>query len=60
MVERTFLKEQAKKKEEQQKVIKERRGLGERGHFGVASGDVQIDPNKLARSAPGNLSQNCY
>ena len=31
-------------------VIKERRGLGERGkrdHFGVASGDVEIDQDKL-------------
>ena len=52
MLERTFLKEQVKKREEHQKKEhhrpREERVGGEREyHFGIASGDVEIDQDKL-------------
>jgi hypothetical protein len=38
MLERTFLKEQVKKREEHHRPRE-----GKRDHFGIASGDVEID-----------------
>jgi thiamine phosphate synthase YjbQ (UPF0047 family) len=43
MLERTFPKEQVKKREEQQEEEYHRPREGKRDHFGIASGDVDID-----------------